>query len=234
MEAFLDFARGPLFRLTFLLMILGLARIAILDIWGAVEAYRKAGDKTIDWGGAVRKTVSWLIPIRGVLGGQPIYSVLSILFHVGLILVPIFLFAHVQLWKAGLGFGWFTLSKPIADFLTLLTIVCGLLLFIARVASRNRRRLSRWQDFIWPILLVVPFLTGYLTSNVHLSASAYLTLMLIHVLSGELILVLLPFSKIAHCVLMPMSQFVLMIAWRFPARVDEDVCATLNKKGEPV
>jgi hypothetical protein len=58
--------------------------------------------------------------------------------------------------------------------------------------------------------------------------------MLLHVLSAELIFVLLPFTKIAHCVIMPLSQFVITLAWKFPANTDEDVVVTLNKKGEPV
>jgi hypothetical protein len=48
-ETLLDFARGPLFRLTFALMALGLLRILLLDIIGAIEAYRRAGDKTVQW-----------------------------------------------------------------------------------------------------------------------------------------------------------------------------------------
>ena len=50
MDALLDFATGPLFRLTFAIMLLGLIRILILDLYGMYEAYRRAGDKTIPWG----------------------------------------------------------------------------------------------------------------------------------------------------------------------------------------
>ena len=49
-----------------------------------------------------------------------------------------------------------------------------------------------------------------------------------------LIFMLLPFTKIAHCVLMPYSQIINGLAWRFPADTDEAVCTTLNKKGAPV
>ena len=84
------------------------------------------------------------------------------------------------------------------------------------------------------MLLLGPFITGYLCANAAISASAYQVLMLTHLLSAELIFVLLPFTKIAHCVLMPLSQLVSTVAWKFPARVDEDVCATLDKKGAPV
>ena len=58
--------------------------------------------------------------------------------------------------------------------------------------------------------------------------------LLVHVLSAELIFILIPFTKIAHCVLMPLSQFISNLAWKFPANTDEDVCTTLNKKGAPV
>jgi nitrate reductase gamma subunit len=66
------------------------------------------------------------------------------------------------------------------------------------------------------------------------SPAAYQFFMLVHVLSSELIFVLIPFTKITHCIIMPFSQFVMTIAWKFPARVDDDVCTTLGKKGAPV
>ena len=234
MEAILDFARGTLFRLTFALMILGLLRILVLDLWGLIEAYSRAGDKTVPWGSAVRKTINWLIPINRAAKTRPLYSIFSILFHVGLILVPIFLYAHVQLWKGSLGFGWFTLSKSWADILTVSTVVFAILLFIGRVASKESRFISRKQDYLWPLLLIVPFITGFICANLAVSPEGYQAAMLIHILSGELIFVLLPFTKIAHCVIMPLSQFIIAVAWRFPPGTDDDVVTTLNKKGEPI
>jgi nitrate reductase gamma subunit len=234
LQGVLEFARGPLFRLTFAIMILGLLRILILDIWGGVEAYLKAGDKKIPWGDAFKKTIHWLVPINKATKNRPIYSLFSILFHVGLIVVPLFLYAHVQLWKSGLGVGWFTLNKTVADILTLMTIVFAFALFIGRVASGNSRFISRKQDYLWPLLLVIPFITGFICANIVTNPSTYRTFMLIHVLSGELIFVLIPFTKIAHCVIMPLSQFIITLAWRFPANTDDDVVTTLDKKGEPI
>ena len=234
METLSDFARGPLFRLTFAIMVLGLARVLLLDIIGVISAYRKAGDRTFPWRLAVLRTLEWLVPIRRVIHRRPYYSIFAILFHVGLILVPLFLYAHVELWKDALGFGWYTLTKPVADWLTISTIVFGSAILIGRIVSRNARHLSRKQDYLWPPILIVPFVTGYICANWSLSASTYEFLILVHVLSAELIFVLIPFTKIAHCVIMPLSQLVMIVAWKFPARVDEDVCTTLGKKGAPV
>lgn len=234
MEAWLDFARGPLFRFSFAVMTLGLLRIFVLDIYGAVEAYRKAGDKVMPWKLVVNRTLQWVVPINRVFKNRPVYSVLSILFHVGLLLVPIFLFAHVQLWQKAIGISWPSLPKEVADILTLLTLVCAIALFIGRVASRPSSFISRKQDYLWPLLLSVPFATGYICSNVGVSPTVYQLSMLAHVLSGGLIFILIPFTKIAHCVLMPFSQLISTLAWKFPPDTDEDVCTTLNKKGAPV
>jgi len=234
MDGLLEFAKGPLFRFTFAIMVLGLLRIFALDIWGAFEAYRRAGDKVVDWNSAFKKTINWLIPIRKAPSTRPIYGIISILFHVGLIIVPLFLYAHVQLWKSGFGFAWFSLNKGLADFLTITTVIFGIGLFIGRVGSRNSRGISRKQDFIWPLLLIVPFITGYICANLAVNPTAYRDFMLIHILAGEMIFVLLPFTKIAHCVIMPLSQFIISIAWKFPADTDDDICTTLNKKGAQV
>lgn len=234
MESLLELARGPLFRLTFALMVLGLLRVLVLDLWGIVEAYRRAGDKSLPWRLIVARTIEWLVPVKRITHHRPAYSIVAILFHVGLIIVPIFLYAHVELWKAALGVSWITLPEQWADTLTISAILLGLLLFLGRVGSSAGRAISRKQDYLWPLLLIIPFITGLVCANVGVSAGWYRTWMLLHILSGELIFVLLPFTKIAHCIIAPLSQLVITLAWKFPARVDEDVCETLDKKGAPV
>lgn len=234
MDGFLAFAQGPLFRFCFLIMVLGLARILLLDLYGAYEAYRRAGDKVLPWPLITRRTLQWFVPVNRVFRSRPLYSILSIAFHVGLLLVPLFLFAHVQLWQKTIGVSWPILPKAVADWLTAGTIVFAFALFVGRLFSRPSSFLSRKQDYLWPLLLSVPFVTGFLCANVGLAPGTYRTIMLIHILAAELIFVLIPFTKIAHCVLLPLSQFISTLAWKFPAETDEAVCTTLNKKGAPV
>lgn len=234
MDGLLEFVRGPLFRLTFAIGVLGLVRVILLDLTGIVEAYRKAGDKNILWGATIAKTITWLLPVNRVWRRRPVYSIISILFHMGLLVTPILLYAHVVLWERSIGLVWWTLPPVWAEWLTIGTIVGGLGLFLGRIGSAGARRISRKQDYLWPLLLVLPFITGLLCATVTLQPGMYQVLMLVHVVTAELIFVLIPFTKIAHCVLMPLSQLVSVVAWKFPARVDDDVCTTLNKKGAPV
>ena len=58
--------------------------------------------------------------------------------------------------------------------------------------------------------------------------------MLLHVYAADLILVMIPFTKIAHCVLAPLSQIVTAVAWKFPAGAGDRVAATLGYAGRPV
>ena len=234
MESWLEFARGPLFRLSFAILILGLLRILFLDIWGAYKAYRKAGDKSMPWKLIFSRSMEWLFPVKRVAHNRPVYSIFSILFHIGLILVPIFLFAHVKLWKRSVGISWMTLPYNLAYWLTVSTIVFAIALIIGRIFNKSSSFISRKQDYLWPVLLIIPFITGFVCANLNVDPKSYQFFMLMHVLSGDLIFVLIPFSKIAHCVLMPLSQVVCTLAWKFPPNTDEDICTTLNKKGAPV
>lgn len=234
MDAWLSFARGPLFRFSLAVLILGLARILILDIWAAREAYRKAGDKSVPWKLIFSRGLEWFFPVRRVFRNRPLYSVFSILFHIGLLLVPIFLFAHIQLWGKAIGLSWPALPHRVAQWLTISTVVFAVALIVGRALSRSSSFLSRRQDYLWPVILLVPFVTGFVCAHMNVSPAAYRASMLIHVFSGDLIFILIPFTKIAHCVLMPLSQMICTLAWKFPPDTDDAVCTTLDKKGAPV
>jgi len=227
-EAWIDFGRGPLFRLAFSLMVLGLLRVFVLTLIGVVESYRRNVDKIVPWKEMRKQTLAWLFPIGRLWRKRPVYSTFSFLFHFGLILVPLFLAAHVRIWKHAIGFAWAAIPQPLANWLTLLAIACGIGLFVGRAVHSGARAISRVQDYGWPVLLTVPFVTGYVCSNIAIAPKTYQTLMLVHVYAADLIMLMVPFTKIAHCVLAPLSQLVTTIAWKFPAGAGDRVAATLG------
>lgn len=234
MEGWLEFGRGPLFRLCFVLMVLGLLRTFLFSLLGMIRARRRAGDRAIPWWNLTKSTIGWLFPVGRLWRARPVYSAISFIWHIGLILVPLFLGAHVLLWKRSLGFAWFTIPQQWADILALTTIIASFLLFIGRVGSREARALSRRQDYLWPLLIALPFISGFFCVNVPLSSRQYEISMLIHVYSANVVMVSIPFTKVAHCVLLPLSQFVSGIGWKFPQGVGDRVAATLGKKEMPV
>lgn len=234
MDSLLELAKGPFFRLSFALLVLGLLRILFLDIRGAYKAYKNTNDKKMPWKLILSRTWEWLFPLKRLRGNFRFYSIFSILFHVGLIIVPLFLFAHISLWQSSVGISWVALPFSWAFGLTISTIIFAVLLFINRLANKITRALSRSQDYLWLLLLLIPFITGFVCANINISPSGYRFFMLMHILAGELIFVLIPFSKIAHCVLTPLSQIICTLAWKFPPETDDKISTTLNKKGAPI
>jgi nitrate reductase gamma subunit len=226
--SWIEFGRGPLFRLCFALMVLGLLRILILTSLGIVEAYQRNPDKIVPWKEIRNKTVAWLIPIGRLWSQRPIYSFFSFLFHAAMIVTPLFLASHILLWKNAVGFGWPSLPQELANWLTLLVIVTALGLFFGRVLDARSRPVSRLQDYLWPLLIATPFVTGYIASNAVIGPRTYQQMMLVHIYAADLIMLMVPFTKIAHCVLAPLSQLVTAIAWKFPAGAGDSVTETLG------
>jgi nitrate reductase gamma subunit len=232
-EAWIEFARGPLFRLSFSIMVLGVLRLLWLTGVGIVEAYRRNSDRGLAWREIARQTLGWAFPFRRVGRARPLYSIASVLFHVGLLLVPLLLTAHVMLWRRAIGFGWPALPESVADGLTLLMLASAVGLVAGRLADRRSRALSQLQDYVWPLLLAVPFATGYLCANVALAPRGYQASMLLHLLSANTVMFLLPFTKIAHCVLQPLSQLVTAVSWKFVPGAGDQVAATLGYADRP-
>ncbi|MCL5991980.1 MAG: hypothetical protein M1419_07755 [Bacteroidetes bacterium] len=233
MEELLDIAKGPLFRFSFAIMILGLIRVFVLSLINGCEAKKKAKDKSIPKGYVRKMTFGFLFPLRA-FRVKPVYAFVSILFHIGLLITPIFLFDHALLFQNSIGISWIdlTLSKQLADWLTILTIITGIILLLIRLSSKTSRFISRNQDYLWPLLLLIPFISGLVCAQFTVEPDVYNIFMLIHILSGCLIFILMPFTKIAHCILLPLSQWITARAWKFPPDAGEKVYIDLGKEGE--
>lgn len=233
MESLLEFVSEPLFRFSFAVMGLGLVRLIVLSVINGYEAKAKGADKAIPNAYVKKMTIGYLFPIRA-FRVKPFYSAISILFHIGLIFTPLFLMDHILLIDSSIGFAWTGLALPkiVADYLTIITILTALSLLIIRISNRYSRFLSRKQDVLFPLLLIVPFITGYVCANYSISTSSYNVFMLVHLLSANLIFILIPFSKIAHCVLLPFGQWITARTWKFPADAGEKVVLSLGKEGE--
>ncbi len=233
METWIEFGRGPLFRLAFSLMVLSLLRIFFLTLAGMAEGYRRNMDRIVPWGEVARQTAAWLLPVGRFWRRRPAYGAISLIFHVGLLLVPLFYGAHVLLWKRSVGFAWPAIPLAVANWTTLLVIASGIGLFGGRVFHAGARKLSRPQDFAWPLLLVIPFATGFVCANTAASPATYQAMMFLHVYSADAIMLMIPFTKLAHCVLIPLSQAVTAVAWKFPPGAGDRIAATLGYAGRP-
>lgn len=204
MEAWLDFAKGPLFVVAFLAMILGLGRHVLLQVHALVVKRQRLG--LVPWKRVAMETLSWAFPVRHLIRGTVVISSASFLFHVGAIIGPLLLADHVRMWQALLGVQLPSISKNLADILTLLTLGCLVVLISYRILIRQSRDLSRPSDYALLVNILLVFLSGYLAGHPNLNPLPWQATMLIHVLSADLLIFLVPFTKLSHMVLFPFDR----------------------------
>jgi nitrate reductase gamma subunit len=232
-EGWIAFARGPMFRAALAFMLLGLARHAVLTIWEMRRAYRRAGDKTIPYRKVFLATLMWLLP-AGKLRQRLPYSLTTLVFHVAVIVVPLFLAGHIALWAAGTGVSWPAIANGLADILTIAAVVAALLLVVERAAAADSRVLSRFQDYAIPLLIAVPFASGFVVRHPAWNPFSLDAALLVHVLSANLLLILIPLTKLSHMVLLPTTQMVSELAWHFPPDAGRKVGIVLDKAEQPI
>lgn len=227
-ESWIEFAKGPLFAVTFLVMVLGLARQVVLQ--GFLVGIKKGRRlKQVPWRNVVRETLGWVIPARHIEHGTRLFSVASYVMHIGILIVPLFLIDHVVLWEGLFGVGLPAIGKGVADILTLLTISCVMLLIAFRVFSTRHRLVSRPSDYVLLALVLVPFLSGYLASHPDVNPLPWQVMMLTHLLSGELLFVLMPFTKLAHVVLFFFDR-ISAVHWQLKPGAGDQVAEALYGK----
>jgi nitrate reductase gamma subunit len=224
MDGLLAFARGPLFALTFLFMILGLARHVLVQLQLLVTKGRTL--RKVRWIRLLKDTLSWALPYDHLLPGTLVLTIASFVFHLGVILVPVFLEGHVVLWEAYLGIELPTIGAGLADVLTLSSIACALVLFSYRVLIPRSREMSRPSDYLEILLVVIPLATGFLASHPAWSPLPWSVMMLVHVLSAELLFVTIPFSKLSHMVLFPFDRLS-QVHWQLRPGAGDRVAAAL-------
>jgi nitrate reductase gamma subunit len=225
MDTWLEFARGPLFAFTFLLMILGLARQLVLQIYFlTVKKGRRL--RQVPWSRIAKETLSWVIPVRHIEPGTGLFSISSFLMHVGIILVPLLLLDHIVLWEGFLGVDLPAVGRSTADGLTLLTIACSCLLLGFRIFRSRHRVVSRPSDYLILALVLLPFVSGFMASHPTVNPFPWDTVMLVHILSAELLFVVTPFTKLAHVVLFFFDR-ISVVHWQLRPGAGDKVAEAL-------
>lgn len=233
MDTWIDLARGPLFRISLVICVLGLVYRIMIAILQIAVSWRQAGDRKLPAGSVVKATIEWLFPHR-LLRKKPLYSTASFLFHVGMVLIPLFLLGHVSLLQGYLPAAWPVLNHVAADTLTLVACIALAGLVIGRLASRTSRALSKPQDVMVLLVLFFIMLCGFMAAHPAYSLLGARGMLLTHILLGNLVLILVPTTKIAHCVLYPFTQLIFELGWHFPAATGRHVATALSKENEPV
>ena len=202
-----DFVTGPLLILSFIIFVVGCCARIILYIKGLNwQADRVAYSQYPYYGlkGALRSIIFTLIPFGNKSWRvKPGFCILFFVFHIGLIFTPIFLEAHNELLRNNFGFSLFTLPECISDILTIIVIISGIILILRRIALAEVRIITTLYDYIMILIAILPFITGFLAYHLFPDYKVWL---IMHIISGEIMLIAIPFTKLSHFVLFFMSR----------------------------
>ncbi|MEW5981334.1 MAG: hypothetical protein AB1806_03070 [Acidobacteriota bacterium] len=229
MNAWLEWARGPAFVFCFSFMVMGLARHVALTVWETTRTMRRAGDKSLPLAYIARATLAWLLPARAITH-DALFTATSVVFHVAILIVPVFLAGHVALWTRALGLQWPAIPNGVADVLTILAVVTAAGLAALRLTAKATRAITRPSDYALLAALALPFVTGFLVMHPGLDPFGYESVLLLHVMSGNLVFVLLPATKLAHAALLPGTQLVAELGWHWPPDSGSRVGRALGKE----
>lgn len=231
MEAWIAFGRGPLFRLSFVLMLLGIARILYLGVVTGNQMKAMSTSSRTDQPG-YWKTLTNEIGLVGKLWRwRPFHSAFTTLFHLGFVIVPLFLASHVVQWRKGVGFSWWEMPQTWADQLTISVIALAPILTLFQLFGRVDRSPGRIKRSFIPLLLATPFATGYICVNGVVSPTFYYTSMLTHIWVGNLIMLAIPFTSLGKCILAPASKLAFTLWDGFATKI-EPVVASFTGRSE--
>ncbi|MCU0822766.1 MAG: hypothetical protein MUC95_09915 [Spirochaetes bacterium] len=151
---------------------------------------------------------------RTILGTQPLLAVLSFIFHVCLIIIPVSLLAHNILFFESWGIEFFSFPEIISDILTEVFLACAVIFLIRRLLVPEVRAVTGLWDYILLLVTVAPFITGFLAYN---QLFEYKNMIILHVFSGELMLMAIGVTKLGHMVFFFFSRFFLGGEYGFKA-----------------
>ena len=191
---FLTWVRGPGLSIATGIFLLGV-------MWRLFEIYSLGRKKDLSaprhsfraWG--LLTVLRRSLPPPGMLKRAPVNYIGGYVFHVGLAIV-VFLFApHILLISDLTGFSWPALPSQFVDLAAVVTMAAMLVVLIDRIVKPVKRFLSTFEDWLVWTLTFLPLLTGWLAVQ-HLAP--YTTMLALHILSAELLLAALPFTKLFH------------------------------------
>lgn len=187
---FLSFIEGPLLWIVFLLFIIG---IIIRIIFFFFEIIKSSRDKDHRLRYSLATFGRSLLPFHNAFRKKSLYATLRYIFHICLIVVPIWFSGHIALWEESrFEWAWRALPDTWADWMTLLLLGLAIYFLIRRFAVKDIRFNSSIPDYVIIILTALPFVTGYLLTHGSLDSIAFLgdNMWTIHILSAEAMLIM--------------------------------------------
>ncbi len=191
----LTWVRGPGFQIATTIFALGITlRIAEILLLGRKANLAEA--KGSEMSSGIRTVITRTLPDASTFKRSTFTVTAGYIFHIGLFVV-IFLFApHILFFKDLLHISWPALPSTVIDAFTVITIISLIALLVHRLKDPVKRFLSNFDDYLGWFVTILPLITGYIAFHrVGMSAPS---LIAIHIISVQLLMIVFPFTKLMH------------------------------------
>jgi nitrate reductase gamma subunit len=191
----LTFARGSALNWALIIFAAGIV-LRLFEIFGLGRKADLAKPRTDSPGSGWRTMFTRSLPAEGMLKRDPVTYISGYVFHFGLLFAIFFFAPHIEFFRSLMGLGWPSLPSALVDASVVAAIVALGVLLAHRLNNPVKRMLSGFGDYLAWAVTLLPLLTGYMAYH-HLFVE-YTLMLALHLFSVELLLVLLPFTKLFH------------------------------------
>jgi nitrate reductase gamma subunit len=197
-----EFARGPLVWAAFIILVLGGAyRVYWLITYSKKD---KVVHPYITLKHSLRSLLHFSLPFGArVMRLRPGFTVISFLFHICLLVTPIFVLGHTLLWRESWGINIWALPEWLATVMAAYVVIGVLFFALRRIADPAVRYVTSWKDYLLLTIVVAPFLTGILA---HYQVFDYQVMIVLHIFTGVLWLAVIPFTRVVHMLFYPFTR----------------------------
>jgi len=203
MNSLYNFVSGPLAWAAFIIFIGG-SLYRLVSLLVLVHKKEKFIYSYMSWKYSLRSILHWITPFGTANWRRhPALTIATFAFHICLILTPIFLLAHVVLLDDAHGVSWWKLPDGLAIVMTLIVIGGCVFFLVRRLVAPEVRYVTSASDFVILAIAAAPFITGLIAYYQWFAYPFFTTL---HVISGEIMLIAIPFTRLSHMLFAPLTR----------------------------
>ncbi len=194
----LSLARGPILKLALAVFVAGVFwRVTALVLLRTRHHWNEPRNSMLKslWGGVVASgSRSW--PHPEFIGRTGAGEALGYSYHIGLFVVILAFGPHITFFGSLFGVRWPALPSSVITMFSVLTFTLLLAVLFRRLTNKVLRLISNFDDYTsWTVTTLV--IVSGLMATAHVGGP-YQTLLGIHILSFDLLLIWFPFGKLMH------------------------------------
>lgn len=189
-----ELVRGPMAWIAFLVFLFGSTYRLASALVGAKEGRVFHLQSSVT--SRIRSLFHGCTPFGTVTSRKhPVLTIVTFVFHVCLLVTPIVLLAHAVLWYESWKISLWSPPETVTDLMALWVILACVFFLIRRLVTVEVKRVTVASDFFLLALIALTFLTGFLAYH---QWGPYRPLLILHILSGEVMLIAIPFTRLSH------------------------------------